>query len=216
MVNGKEDVDRPKDISKFLHEPQVQIAPPDLEKLSKTNLVLLRHATTTFNEECFRIANEFGEGSPEWEAFKVDPAYADPPLSEMGNTQCFNARQHINKIDFKVVFVSPMLRTFQTTVECFKEHPNKKSIKFLVLTLQKEGLYLNNDLMGGNFKEKIYDIYSNPNHPATGGLHFDFSLMFGYGTETTMQFSVLADVERLQKPYSFISADAKNGNEANS
>ena len=79
-----------------------------------------------------------------------------------------------------------MLRTFQTTVECFKDHPNKKEIKFVVVSIAKECLYLNNDMMAGPFKERIYDVYSDPTRPETGGLNFDFSLMLGFGCESTL------------------------------
>mmetsp|Transcript_16601 Transcript_16601/g.28269 ORF Transcript_16601/g.28269 Transcript_16601/m.28269 type:complete len:101 (+) Transcript_16601:332-634(+) len=98
-----------------------------------------------------------------------------------------------------------MLRTLQTTVGLFREHPNKHAIRFILQPLCKESLYMNNDLMQGPFKQQIYDIYSNKDHPATGGLHFDFTYVFGaYGCESTMQFSALADVERLKLPFAFI------------
>ncbi len=41
-----------------------------------------------------------------------------------------------------------MIRACQTAIHVFKNHPNKKDIKFIVLPLVKEGLNLNNDKCG--------------------------------------------------------------------
>jgi broad specificity phosphatase PhoE len=77
----------------------------------------------------------------------------DPPINDLGLAQCESGKEHINKIDFKVIFVSPMLRTCMTAVELFKEHPNKDNIKFVVYPLAKESAHLCNDFMKGPFKE---------------------------------------------------------------
>jgi len=52
--------------------------------------------------------------------------------------QCLAAQKNINEIDIRVVFVSPLQRTLQTAIEMFKEHPNLKNIKFIVLPLCRE------------------------------------------------------------------------------
>ena len=59
-----------------------------------------------------------------------------------------NSNEYINEIDFHTVFVSPMLRTCMTAVHMFKNHPNKKKIKFIILPAAKEGLHLCNDVSG--------------------------------------------------------------------
>ena len=38
----------------------------------------------------------------------------------------------VNKIEFHTVFVSPYLRAMQTCYYLFKNHANKKNIKFIV------------------------------------------------------------------------------------
>lgn len=59
----------------------------------------------------------------------------------------------MNEIDFKVVFVSPMLRTCETAMELFKNHPNKDKIRFVIYPVAKESAHLCNDFMRGPFKE---------------------------------------------------------------
>lgn len=87
--------------------------------------MLIRHATTHFNIEHQKIIHDFGEKGEEFRAFKARRDLVDPPLNEIGLAQCKNARIHINKIGFKVVFVPPMLRTCMTAVELFREHPER-------------------------------------------------------------------------------------------
>lgn len=78
-----------------------------------------------------------------------------------------------------------MLRTCMTTVELFKDHPNKDKIKFVIYPLAKESAHLCNDFMKGPFKEQIYDRFSDP--AKCEGINFDFTLMLGtFGCESTL------------------------------
>jgi broad specificity phosphatase PhoE len=52
----------------------------------------------------------------------------------------------VNKVNFKTVFVSPMQRALQTCIHLFKNHPNKKAIKFIVLPISREVLETSNDI----------------------------------------------------------------------
>ena len=169
-------------------------------------MLLIRHAATHFNVEHQKVVKEFGVESEEFRAFKARRDLVDPPLSELGLAQCASGREHINRIDFKVVLVSPMLRTCMTTVELFREHPNKENIKFILYPLAKESAHLCNDFMKGPFKEQIYDQFCDPARCA--GLKFDFQFMLGaFGCESTLQFNVIADLESLQIPYSFLDPE---------
>ena len=95
-----------------------------------------------------------------------------------------------------------MLRTCLTTIELFKEHPEKENIKFVVYPVCKESMHLCNDLMRGPFKEQIYDKFKDQEN--TCGLRFDFTYVLGaYGCESTMQLNIISDIETLKVPYSY-------------
>jgi hypothetical protein len=80
-----------------------------------------------------------------------------------------------------------MLRTLQTTVGLFRDHPQKHLIRFILIPTIKECLYLNNDLMAGPFRKQIFDIYSDPSREETGGLKFEFDWVMGMsGAESMM------------------------------
>lgn len=159
-----------------------KVDPPNPDDLKESQVLLIRHATTQFNLEFQQVVSKHGEVSEEFEQLKIRKDLVDPPLAEIGLKQCENGREHINHINFGIVFVSPMLRTCQTAVELFKDHPNKKNIKFVLYPVAKEGLYLCNDFMKGPFKDQIYKTYSNPE--LCCGLNFDFTYIMGsYGCE---------------------------------
>jgi broad specificity phosphatase PhoE len=113
---------------------------------------LIRHATTHFNIEHQKIIHDFGEKGEEFRAFKARRDLVDQPLNEIGLAQCKNARIHINKIGFKVVFVPPMLRTCMTALELFRQHPDRSNIRFIIFPIGKEGANLCNDYIKGPFK----------------------------------------------------------------
>mmetsp|Transcript_16581 Transcript_16581/g.28226 ORF Transcript_16581/g.28226 Transcript_16581/m.28226 type:complete len:109 (-) Transcript_16581:619-945(-) len=87
------------------------VPPPNPELLEKARVLLIRHAATQFNIELQPIINKFGTESQEFREFRVRRDLIDPPLDDIGLAQCASGREHVNKIDFKVVFVSPMYRT---------------------------------------------------------------------------------------------------------
>ena len=91
---------------------------------------------------------KYGFDSEEYKLLKKEPKFIDPPINHLGIKQCENGSKWINNIPFEVVFVSPMLRTCMTTKFMFRNHPNKHSIKFIVLPIAKEGMHLCNDMMG--------------------------------------------------------------------
>ena len=126
-------------------DPTFKAPPPDLEKLKHHKFVLVRHAVTEFNMEFSRIGLAHGFDGEEYRQLKVRKDLIDPPLRPEGVGQCEAAAEHANLINFKYVFVSPMLRTCETAIHTFKNHPNKAGIKFVVLPNIKEGLNLCND-----------------------------------------------------------------------
>ena len=93
----------------------------------------------------------------------------------------------------RLVFVSPMIRTCETAIHIFKNHPNKANIKFVVLPSIKEGLNLCNDKQGTHSRmRRIIDPLLKEH-----GLQFDFSLMFSsFGLPDMAQVNVATDIGR--------------------
>lgn len=83
----------------------------------------------------------------------------------------------MNKLTFKVVFVSPMTRTLMTTVSLFCNHPDKDQIKFVVLPLLREKLHWSSDLSADVFT--VIERFK-PDSPDSQGIVFDFSGMFAF------------------------------------
>ena len=179
------------------------IPQPDATKMANSVLCLIRHGTTEFNVVCQRVLKTYGADSEEFRKLKIDKELIDPPLNDIGLAQCQLGTKYVNDVDFKVVYVSPMYRTLMTTSEMFKEHPNKDSIKFVVLPSAKEGLHLCNDICGP-FK-RVYDIYSNPDN--CFGIKYDFSYVHSYGRESTWQFNLVSDLTMLQTSYETLKYD---------
>ena len=71
-----------------------------------------------------------------------------------------------------------MQRAMQTTVGMFRDHPDKDSIKFIVLPIVREGLITSNDVAIDVFT--LMEKYG-PGQEAAGGLTFDFSRLLVYG-----------------------------------
>ena len=141
------------DQSVFMQKITEEVAAPDPSDLKESTVLLIRHATTPFNVEHQKVIKEHGADSEAFRALKARTDFVDPPLNETGIAQCASGSKHVNQIDFKVVFVSPMLRTCMTAVELFKDHPNKENIRFVIYPVAKESAHLCNDFMRGPFRE---------------------------------------------------------------
>ena len=71
-----------------------------------------------------------------------------------------------------------MQRAMMTTIEMFKNHPNKEKIRFVVIPVVREVLHTINDMcMDVNEMIKKYGHGSK----AAQGLKFDFSALFTFG-----------------------------------
>ena len=88
------------------------------------------------------MAQKYGLEGEEYKQMKIRKDLIDPPINDLGISQCENGMKHINEIDFHTVFVSPMYRTCMTTTHMFKTHPNKANIKFVIVPIAKEGMHL--------------------------------------------------------------------------
>lgn len=83
-------------------------------------------------------------------------------LDEWGRIQAQNLANSANKLDIKVVFVSPLRRTLETAHLIFGNHKNRKNIKFIVLPLISESLCEVDDISRGKFDE-LYAEFNNKN-----------------------------------------------------
>lgn len=101
---------------------------------------------------------------------KFDIRLIDPPLSELGIAQAKENQKEVNKLYVKYVFVSPLLRALQTSKFLFETHPQKESIKFIVMPMSREVISSINDLpcwtLRGT-KEEFEKIE---------GMNYDFSM----------------------------------------
>ena len=102
----------------------------------------------------------------------------DPGLHQIGIMQCEANAHRLDKINFKVVFVSPLQRTLQTCIHLFKKNPRKGEIRFVVLPIIREVLETSNDIALD--VNTLMEMYA-PDKDLCGGLNFDFSLMMLYG-----------------------------------
>ena len=94
-----------------------------------------------------------------------------------------------------------MVRTCQTAIHIFKNHPFKDRIKFIVLPSVKEGLNLCNDKQGtAERMRKLVDPLLREH-----SLTFDFSLMYScFGVPDLAQVQISVDFDRLQEMYSYL------------
>eukprot|EP00347_Sterkiella_histriomuscorum_P017057 403350827 len=107
-------------------------------------------------------------------------------------------QESINKIDFQFVFVSPMIRACQTTVNMFATHPNRHKIKFIIAPIIKEGLNVSNDLT--HSLEYLYSLFGYDQKVKNHGISFDFSMAMGgiYGDDKIWNVLVLSNLDTIQ------------------
>lgn len=139
---------------------------------------MIRHGLSTFNINNLYVKAEFGEGSAEHKACHNDPNLLDPELHPVGIMQCEAAHPVVNAIDVKVVFTSPMQRCITTTINMFKNHPNKANIKFEVLPICREVLSTTNDLSMD--VDKLMEKFKD-GQAVNMGIRFDWSRIYAYG-----------------------------------
>ena len=85
-----------------------------------------------------------------------------------------------------------------TTVQIFKEHPDRENIEFKVLPHAKENTHVSNDMCKA--LSETFPEFSNPAN--TFGMKFDFSLMHCYGRDSSWQMNIVSDLPMLQKAFS--------------
>ncbi|TNV76426.1 hypothetical protein FGO68_gene11145 [Halteria grandinella] len=163
------------------------------EDLKSATYILIRHAYSEYNHIAQEIETKYGEHSEEKKALKGNPEMYDPGLHAIGKMQAESNSEHVNPINFKVVFVSPMQRTLQTCIHLFKNHPNKKDIRFVVLPIIREVLETSNDIALDI--DVIVEKYA-PGQPITEGIHFDFSMNMLHGQPNLWQIFTLANLQK--------------------
>ena len=88
------------------------VVPKIAEKeLAKASYIVIRHAYSEYNYRAQIIKDQHGEESEQMHKLKGDPTMYDPCLHEYGVIQAESNQGHVNDINFKVVFISPLQRT---------------------------------------------------------------------------------------------------------
>lgn len=142
----------------------------DINQLSESQFILIRHGMSEFNFKA--KVTETERGSEEYNnQIKNSLDLIDPDLHSIGIIQCDIHKSITDQIHTKTVFVSPIQRAIQTTIELFKHHPNLLSIKFIILPLVREILNTSNDV--GIDCYDLMEKYKDGS-PINKGLIFDF------------------------------------------
>ncbi|CDW86509.1 UNKNOWN [Stylonychia lemnae] len=165
---------------------------PD-EDLKNTSFIIIRHGYSEYNYRDQVITDQHGVDSDAFRQLKVDKTLTDPGLHQIGVLQCESNQDNINRINFKVVFVSPMQRAIQTAINMFKKHPNLQNIKFIILPIAREVLETSNDVSPDI--EKIVEKYS-PGQSICEGLNFNFSMVYLYGIPRLWQIYTFSNLEK--------------------
>ena len=114
----------------------------------KTSVWLIRHGYSIFNH-----IRETSMIDPNVHYDKFSEELIDPLLHPKGIEQCKNGQKDVNSRNITHVFVSPLIRTLQTTQLMFETHPNLGKIKFIVHPLLREILDNSNDIPNHTLKE---------------------------------------------------------------
>lgn len=163
------------------------------EHLKSASYILIRHAYSEYNHKAYEIEQTHGEDSKEMLELRGDRTMYDPGLHEIGVLQAESNQANVNSINFKVVFVSPMQRALQTCIHLFKNHPNKKNVRFIVLPVVREVLETSNDI--AQDIDHIVEKYS-AGKEICHGLHFDFSMNLLHGQPKLWQIFTLANLAK--------------------
>jgi len=122
--------------------------------------MLIRHANSEANEAANQVLSEvkltkYGLPLERWLQVYGNDKYIDSQLTEQGIKQCEDASEHVNKIDFRYLFVSPLRRTLETTYYTFRNHPNWKTMEIIVHPLLREKIGISGDVPLPNSQLKL-------------------------------------------------------------
>lgn len=96
--------------------------------LQSSDLILIRHAQSTYNEATIVTAGEMGLTGVWDDYIKSDvfnqrvtynERFIDAPLSEHGKHQCENAQNELKNKDIDLILVSPQIRALETCERIF-------------------------------------------------------------------------------------------------
>ena len=71
------------------------------------------------------------------------------------------AAKHAKKFDFKALMISPMRRTLETAYYIFKDHPNFKTMQFIVNPDLREKITITGDvpLNNSQLAKELQEVY---------------------------------------------------------
>ncbi|MDR3547110.1 MAG: phosphoglycerate mutase family protein [Candidatus Pacebacteria bacterium] len=131
---------------------------------------------------------------------KFDLRLIDPPLAEIGIAQAKAGQKHVNGMNVKYVFVSPLRRALETSMHLFSAHPHRDSIKFVVVPMIRETISSMNDVPCWSFRDTRKDFEKLPD------LHYDFSMFDGI-PDPDLYFLYTLDKEMRDKVLARVSAE---------
>ena len=101
---------------------------PEIDPSNDSPIILIRHGLSEMNLKFEKEGHGSDRKTPEYRKFLGDPAMIDSALHPIGVMQSENHQDHVNKVNFKIVYTSPLRRAMQTTLHMFKNHPKKDEI----------------------------------------------------------------------------------------
>ena len=87
---------------------------------SKTNKIKADMRSGCFSEEDLKRV-------------RTDSENIDPSITDLGIFQCEATAEITNNLNVEIVLVSPMTRTILTAYNVFKNHPNFRNMKFILV-----------------------------------------------------------------------------------
>jgi hypothetical protein len=143
-----------------------------------------------FNYKSLKVRTEFGETSQEFHELMKSPDVVDTPLHPIGEMQCEANKEALHVLNAKYVMVSPLRRAMQTAIAMFKDHPNAKQIKFLVVPLIREVFHTVCDVPCD-----VHELMRTfgKGQEASKGLEFDFSMLVHFGEPNFWSVNILCN-----------------------
>ncbi len=135
---------------------------------------------------------------------KFDLRLIDPPLAHIGVAQAEAGQKHVNTLDIKYVFVSPLRRAMETSKILFATHPKKASIKFVVVPLIRETISSMNDVPCWSYRDTREEFGK------LNDMHYDFS-MFETLADPDLYFVHTLDKDTREKAFARVEKEGTAG-----
>lgn len=146
-----------------------------------------------YNYEAMKCREEFGENSEKFTQLMNSHDNIDTVLHPIGEMQCHANKEAVHCLNVKYVLVSPLRRTIQTCILMFKNHPQKKDIKFILVPILREVLHTLCDV-----PTDVHCIMEQfaQGKEACHGIDFDFTLLKANGDPQLWTVNVMTNPKK--------------------